>query len=227
MKTVSSSAALIATLLLHAALIAAVVVGMSIRPDKPAEPLPIAVRLLPPPAENMPPAPLPMAAAPEPPQPKKKPPEPKRIAKAKPLVKPRETPAPRAQVPDTPVESKPAPADTSALATAPAPAAPPAPPAPPVKTGVSIPATYAATNRKPEYPALSKRYDEQGTVVLQVLVKADGTAGDVKVKSSSGYLLLDKSAKSTVETWRFNPATSDGKPITEWYQVPIPFKLQN
>jgi protein TonB len=30
-----------------------------------------------------------------------------------------------------------------------------------------------------------------------------------------------------VQSWRFNPATSDGKPIAEWYQVSIPFKLQN
>lgn len=234
MKTAFSTLALSATLLLHAGLIAAVVGGLTPHPDKPAEPLPITVQLLPPSAQATPPAPLPMAAAPEPPQPQKKRPEPKRIAKAKPAVKSRETPAPRAQAPDTPAESKPAPPDTSVVAAAPAtapvtaaPAAPPAPPAPPAKTGVSIPASYAATNRKPEYPSLSQRYEEQGTVVLQVLVKADGTAGEVKLKSSSGYPLLDKSAMSTVQTWRFNPATSNGKPIAEWYQVPIPFKLQN
>ncbi|MDB5727234.1 MAG: fhaB [Noviherbaspirillum sp.] len=74
---------------------------------------------------------------------------------------------------------------------------------------------------------MSRRYEEQGTVVLRVLVKSDGTAGAVEIKSSSGYPLLDESAKATVRTWRFNPATSDGQPIAEWYQVPIPFKLQN
>ncbi len=63
--------------------------------------------------------------------------------------------------------------------------------------------------------------------MLRVLVKADGTAGEVQVKSSSGFPLLDESAKTTVQTWRFNPATSDGKPVDEWFLVPIPFKLQN
>ncbi len=63
-------------------------------------------------------------------------------------------------------------------------------------------------------------------MVLRVLVKAYGSAGAVEVKTSSGYPLLDESARSTVQTWRFNPATIDGKPVTEWYQVAIPFTLQ-
>lgn len=74
---------------------------------------------------------------------------------------------------------------------------------------------------------MSKRLNEQGTVMLRVMVKADGNAGMVEVKSSSGYPRLDQAAIDAVKTWRFNPATSDGKTIDEWYQVPIPFKLQN
>jgi protein TonB len=238
MKTAFSPVALISALLLHAALVVTLLLGLSKGPHKPAKQLPIAVQLLPPPAENTPPAPLPMAATPSPPSPEEqKRPQPKRIVKPKPSVKPRETPAvsPVAKAPETPVETKPAPPpETSGLSAAPTvaaapptPPAPPAPPSPPVKTGVSISASYAATNRRPDYPTLSKRYDEQGTVMLQVLVKADGTAGEVKLKSSSGHPLLDKAAMSAVQSWRFNPATSDGKPIAEWYLVPIPFTLQN
>ena len=103
----------------------------------------------------------------------------------------------------------------------------PSPPRPPVKTGVSISASYAASNRKPPYPRLSRINDEQGTVVLRVLVRTDGSAGAVEIKSSSGYPLLDESAKNTVQTWRFNPATVDGKPRAEWYRLAIPFTLQD
>jgi protein TonB len=92
---------------------------------------------------------------------------------------------------------------------------------------VSIPASYNATNAKPVYPFMSKRLNEQGTVMLRVQVKADGTAGHVEVKSSSGFPRLDQAAMDAVKTWRFNPATVDGKPIEEWYQVPITLKLQN
>jgi protein TonB len=241
MKSASPLAALAATALLHAAAIAAAIIGFSSHEDKPAEPLPIAVQLLPPPASvaNTSPAPLPVApAAP----PEKKRAEPKPVAKPKPPEKPRPSTAPQPKVHDVPREPQPAapaitePSSTPAPSVAaaqpsppapPAPPTPPAPPAPPAKTAASIPATYAASNRKPDYPSLSRRYEEQGTVVLRIFVKADGTAGDVQIKSSSGYPLLDTSARTTVQSWRFNPATSDGKPIAEWYQVSIPFKLQN
>lgn len=104
-----------------------------------------------------------------------------------------------------------------------APATPP-PSAPAARTSASI-ASYAATNRKPPYPRLSRSSGEQGTVVLKVLVQADGTVGALEIARSSGYPLLDQSATSTVRTWRFNPATVDGRPVSEWYQIPIPFTL--
>lgn len=62
--------------------------------------------------------------------------------------------------------------------------------------------------------------------MLKVLVKADGTAGTVEITRSSGYPLLDAAAKNTVQSWRFHPATSDGKPVAEWYPLPITFTLQ-
>lgn len=63
--------------------------------------------------------------------------------------------------------------------------------------------------------------------MLRVLVSADGGAGAVEIRNTSGYPLLDESARSTVQTWRFKPATVDGKPVAEWYQLAIPFTLQN
>jgi len=96
-----------------------------------------------------------------------------------------------------------------------------------VHTGVSIPASYAASNRPPVQPARSLRNGEEGKVVLRVLVQADGSAGAVEIRSSSGFPMLDEAARSAVQTWRFHPATSDGKPVAEWYLVPILFKLSN
>ncbi len=219
----------VVSLSLHAALIAIVFSGLSSRVNKPVELLPMTVNLLPPPGIDTKPTPLPIVSA----EPVKE----KKIPKPRPVVKPAPQPAvkpvapavaPRSQVtqeikvPDASFEPRSAPSATSAL---PSPAAPVA--APPVKTGVSIPASYAASNRKPAYPSRSRKLEEEGTVMLRVLVKDDGTAGTVEIKSSSGYPLLDESAKTAVQTWRFNPATSDGKPVSEWFLVPIPFKLQS
>lgn len=74
---------------------------------------------------------------------------------------------------------------------------------------------------------MSRRYGEEGTVVLRVLVKADGSAGQVEIRKSSGYPMLDDAAREAVQEWRFNPATREGKPVSEWYLVPVTFTLRN
>ena len=241
-----SLALLILVLLLHAGLIAWAITGLSTQIDSPPEPVSIAVQLLPAQEkevpEQLPPAPAPPAPPPPepaPPLPVPTPPEPK-SAEPKPAPKPKPKPAAKPRPPRKPVTpdvaapaATPAPVPAPILPSAePAPVAPPpiataVPKAPPAKIGVYIPAEYAATNRKPVYPSMSKRYDEQGTVVLRVFVKADGMAGAVEIRSSSGYPLLDESARTAVQGWRFRPATSDGKPVADWFLIPIPFKLQN
>jgi protein TonB len=249
-----SPASLITVLLLHAGLIGWAITVLPTRVDTPPEPLTVAVQLLPVQEEKIPepqpaPAPAPPPVVPEP-SPSPPPPEPKPIkpkpVKPKPVPKPAPKPEPKAPAKPRPSRESatpevkaetvapeasqpsaaPAPA-SSAVTAAPPASAPAAPAAPPVKTNVYIPAEYAAANPKPVYPAMSKRYGDQGTVVLRVFVKADGTAGQVEVRSSSGFPLLDESAKTAVQGWRFRPATSDGKPIADWFLIPIPFKLQN
>lgn len=239
---------LLIVLILHAGLIALAITKLPIRSDDPPQPVSIAVQLLPAeekaaPTPPSPPEPTAAPPAPTPlPPPALKPPEAKPEAKPKPVPKSkpkpaskprtvREPPPPEAKAPPAP---EPAPASSNAEPVQPAspPAAVTAPPAPtvsapPVRTGVYISAEHAATNAKPAYPAMSKRYGEQGTVVLRVLVNADGTAGQVEIRTSSGYPLLDESARTAVQRWRFRPATVDGKPVADWYLQSIPFKLQN
>jgi len=64
----------------------------------------------------------------------------------------------------------------------------------------------------PEYPRLSRRLWEQGSVELRVRVLADGSVGDVTVLSSSGFERLDRAAVEGVRAWRFRAATQDGVP---------------
>ncbi len=88
-------------------------------------------------------------------------------------------------------------------------------------------ATFSAGNPKPNYPRTSQRLKEEGTVFLRVLVTADGKAGAVEIRKSSGFQRLDSAAVEAVKLWRFNPATIDGKAVENWYQIPITFQSSN
>ena len=80
-------------------------------------------------------------------------------------------------------------------------------------------------NPAPAYPAMARRLGEQGRVMLHVLVNADGSAGKVDLRSSSGSSRLDQSALDTVKRWRFVPAKLGTQPVAAWVLVPIQFTL--
>ena len=87
-----------------------------------------------------------------------------------------------------------------------------------------IPAQYV-DNPEPHYPIRARRNGIQGTVLLDVIVGADGTAQSVKIAASSGHDILDHIARQTVKKWRFIPAKHHGKPIEAGVEVPIQFQL--
>ncbi|MBK1680957.1 energy transducer TonB [Rhodocyclus tenuis] len=81
-------------------------------------------------------------------------------------------------------------------------------------------------NPAPVYPMSCRRRGEQGTVLLTVLVLADGTVGDIGIRRSSGYPDLDESALKAVSRWRFVPASRGGKPLDWRYSLPVIFNLR-
>jgi TonB family protein len=84
-----------------------------------------------------------------------------------------------------------------------------------------------AENPKPPYPQDARDKGYQGTVRLKVEVLPDGRAGEIELKESCGYGMLDQSALDTVKKWRFIPATKGKTPISCWVIVPITFQLKD
>jgi len=83
-----------------------------------------------------------------------------------------------------------------------------------------------AENPKPPYPEEAKKKRYEGEVVLRVEVLISGRVGQIEIKKSSGYELLDRSALTTVKQWRFIPAKKDESPIPLWVNIPVKFQLQ-
>jgi protein TonB len=78
----------------------------------------------------------------------------------------------------------------------------------------------------PDYPVRARRLGEQGTVMLRVLVAADGSVLRAEVAQSSGYQRLDDAALEAVgKRWRFVAARRDGQAVESWVLVPIRFTL--
>ena len=81
-------------------------------------------------------------------------------------------------------------------------------------------------NPPPTYPPQSRRFGEQGKVLLGVLVNANGGVEQVNLRKSSGYQRLDQAAQDSVKQWRFVPAKRGDQAVTAWVVVPISFSLE-
>ncbi len=90
-------------------------------------------------------------------------------------------------------------------------------PAPAVRVPPVIDAAHAC--RKPEYPSISRRLEETGTVVLNFLIDLDGKVVDSNVAQSSGKNRLDEAARQALALCNFKPGTVDGKPEKSWAQI--------
>lgn len=85
-----------------------------------------------------------------------------------------------------------------------------------------------ASSSKPEYTARARQAGIQGTVLLAVVVSADGTVGDVEVtRSLDQEYGLDEQAVKSAKQWRFRPGTKDGKPVAVRVALEFSFTLRD
>jgi len=222
-----SSISIATAMALHVLLVMLVNSGMLEHVHKDIELPPVIIELIQPKKlEPPPPPPKPEPKKPEPPKPPKPEPvkpEPPKVVEQRPEPPKPEPPKSAPPAPEALPKPAPAPAPPPEAVAKPAP--PPAPAPSAAKSSSVSSAQYVGSCEAP-YPTMSKRMNEKGTVVLKVLVKSDGTAGDVELKSSSGYPRLDQAWLEAIKTCRFTPSTgSDGKPIDEWFSAPHTFRL--
>ena len=76
----------------------------------------------------------------------------------------------------------------------------------------------------PEYTDKARKKKISGTVLVAIIVTDEGTVRDAKIIKSLEKS-LDQQALATVSTWKFEPATKDGKPVAVHLTVDVSFKL--
>ena len=90
-----------------------------------------------------------------------------------------------------------------------------------------LPATLQAsgTCQKPEYPSISKRKEEEGTVLLKFLIGVQGQVLESIIEKSSGFVRLDEAARDALAQCQFKPGSVDGKPEPSWAHVKYTWRL--
>lgn len=75
----------------------------------------------------------------------------------------------------------------------------------------------------PVYPTYALEAGLTGTVLLHVLVGADGSVRDVRVVDGSKVFV--EAAVSAIARWRFSPARVGRHPVPIWVEIPVRFRL--
>lgn len=90
-------------------------------------------------------------------------------------------------------------------------------------SGITPPALQREV--KPLYTEEGRRRGVEGDVLLEVVVKADGSVGAVRVVQGLGSG-LDQRATEAVRQWRFAPARRLGTPVDVLVEVAVGFRLR-
>ena len=88
--------------------------------------------------------------------------------------------------------------------------------------GVTAPRPLKTPN--PHYSKQARKSKYQRTVVLWLVIGPDGLPHNIRVQRSLG-LGLDEEAIKAVRTWRFQPATREGKPVAVHINIEVNFRL--
>jgi periplasmic protein TonB len=95
----------------------------------------------------------------------------------------------------------------------------------PYRPGSGITAPGLLREVRPDYTEEARRRGLEGDVVLEIVVRSDGTVGDIKVlQGLSGG--LNQRAIDAVRQWRFSPARRFGTPVDVMVEVAVEFKLR-
>ncbi len=91
--------------------------------------------------------------------------------------------------------------------------------------GVTLPRVLH--EERPQYTSDAMRAKVQGTVLLECVVRPDGSVGDVQViRSLDPTFGLDQQAVTAARKWRFAPGTRLGEPVAVLITIELTFTLR-
>ena len=79
---------------------------------------------------------------------------------------------------------------------------------------------------EPDYPDRARRAGVEARVLLEAVVRRDGSVGDIRVLfTTSPGLGFESAAMAAVERWRYRPGERDGLPVDIYFHIAVNFEL--
>lgn len=92
------------------------------------------------------------------------------------------------------------------------------------RVGGGVSAPQVLYKVEPEYSEQARKAKYQGTVVLSLVVRTDGSVDNLRVVQSLG-LGLDEKAMEAVRQWKFRPGLRNGAPVNVAAVIEVTFRL--
>jgi protein TonB len=92
---------------------------------------------------------------------------------------------------------------------------------------ITNPEIIRATLRPPIYPELARVARLEASVILEAVIRADGTIGEIELlRCSRPHMGFEESAVEAVGQWRYEPARmADGTPVDVYFTIVVDFEL--
>ena len=78
----------------------------------------------------------------------------------------------------------------------------------------------------PSYTEEAIKSKVQGIIILQAVIRKDGTVGNFKILRGLGYGLDERAIEEVSNNWRFRPGTREGKPVDVLATIEVQFNLR-
>lgn len=79
----------------------------------------------------------------------------------------------------------------------------------------------------PVYPYKAREQHIEGVVQVKILVREDGSVGEVQIMDSRPKDVFDDAVLASVPRWRFEPGKIGGRTVTSWVVTALHFKLNS
>ena len=94
-------------------------------------------------------------------------------------------------------------------------------PQPPVRTE----ATIRSGDLQPPYPASEEEMQREGKVTVRVTIGVDGRVKAAEKVSATSEAFFSATQRHALRSWRFSPATVDGRPVESTKVLTVHFRI--